>query len=177
MTESTKSGHARAKTWREKEEAREEIPAVIYGKGAGLGMFRDEQKAAQALALTRKAAKAGYAPAHLDLGVMDFKGRILPKDIGSALTHLKQSALQGENIDGNHIAFAFLAEIYNDQKGGHFNPQQAYYFMLMANQLMPSYDTYDWVDRHGLTPRQKAGIKKRAAQWKAGTPFWEAAVK
>lgn len=46
-----------------------------------------------------------------------------------------------------------------------------------ARELVPPYDTYDWVDRYDLLPRQKADIKKRAAQWKAGSPFWEAVVK
>ena len=169
-------GSEAAGAWYEKESALEVIPAVIYRKGGWLASHsEDKGKETSGLTLIRRAADAGYAPAEQYLGMMLFSGKRIPKDWSAARDYLRRAAVHGDQIDMNHVALGKLARIYANESAGYYNPIQAYYYMLLANKLMPGYNPTAWEESYdNLTPEEKAMVRKKAARWKEGSPFWEA---
>lgn len=160
--------------WLEKEEEREEIPAVIYYKGASSRIGGDKTKEAQGVDLIRKAADLGYPDAERTTGLMYFDGEGLPKDLDMAVRYLKRAAIHGEYVESNHVTFGTLGTIYDNDKSSYYNPKLAYYYLLIATRLMPDYYTAEWVKGYDkITPAEKQAINKRAARWKANTPLWE----
>jgi hypothetical protein len=164
-----------AKAWIKKGMEHEEIPALVFRKGLDLQRDPDAETHKKGSALIRKAADAGYPDAEMDLGLTHYEGTDLPKDMDAAVRYLKQAAVYGENVNNNHVTFGTLGRIYDDEKSEYYNPEQAYYFLLIATKLFPGYYTARRVKEYDkLTPEQEAAIKKRAANWKAGMPLWEA---
>lgn len=169
-------GSKAARAWYDKESALEVIPAVIYEKGCTLSSHSDdESKVAAGLALIRRAADAGYALAEQDLGKMLFSGERIPKDWSAAHDYLKRAAVHGNQIEANHRTFAELVLVHDDEAAGFYNPMQAYYYMLLASKVFPGHYTTDWAKKYDkLTLEEKAMVRKKAARWKEGSPFWEA---
>ena len=166
-----------AKAWLEKETERGEIISLVYRKGDELRRYGDRNLDLEGMALIRKAADAGYLPAERTIGLASFKGEDIPRDFDVAVTYLKRAA---ENRDtwwesADHVTFGTLGEIYDDGQSGYYNPQQAYYFLLISSRIFPGYNVTDWVKGYDKVPeREKAFIKKQATQWKQGMPLWEA---
>lgn len=164
-----------AKEWLTREAERGEIAAAMYIKGAGMLLGASKEIKAAGRELIRKAADAGYPDAEMELGLTYYEGRDLPKDMEAAVRYLKKAAVYGENVEDNHVTFGTLGRIYDDEKSGYYNPEQAYYFLLIASRLVPSYYTTRWANEYDkLTPERMSAIKKLAASWKAGMPLWEA---
>lgn len=171
-------GSAEAKAWLKKEEEREQIPALMYGKGESLRFHgKNSDEKIRGLALIQKAADLGYSPAQQELAILYLDGDDLPQDIDMAAHYFKQAALYFDrDNDKTNVAFRILIAIYDDEKYGHYNPKQAYYFLALTARLFRGIEyIVDEAKKYDkLTPQEKARIKKLADRWKPGMPFWEA---
>ena len=165
-----------AKAWLEKETERGEILSLVHQKGADLLSSEDSELKSEGMALILKIADAGYFPAEEEIGHRYFSGYGLPRDFDAAVTYLKRAAVnRGSRASASHVTFGMLGEIYDDKESGYYNPRQAYYFLLISSRISPGYYVTRWVKGYAKVPeREKAFIKKQAAQWKQGMPLWEA---
>ena len=151
---------------------------------------KDYEANEPAIEMLVQSSDKGFLEAKLELGFSYYEGDIVKRDYAKAIAYLRAATIQGtvlpdvnpafrHTLDTNApedviVGLRHLGMIYNDKKSGFYNPEQAYYFMVLEYLVLDNKISKTWGDDYPAVSRgRRLLIQKEARKWRVGKPFWE----